>query len=70
VTRRQLLHLGLVTAALAAGAGLVAAGPVARRLLAAGHRSMHAPADLLARIRRRTRPLDPTTFHQPHDLAG
>jgi len=29
-----------------------------------------APADLLARIRHRTRPLDPAALDRPHDLQG
>jgi hypothetical protein len=46
------------------------ATPMASGLRRAAGRGLRAPADLLARIRRRTRPLDPDALTEHHDLAG
>ena len=46
------------------------AAPVASGLRSAASRGLRTPADLLARIRRRTRPLDPDALTEHHDLAG
>ncbi len=68
--RRDLLRLGLTAGLLAGAAAFAVAAPLADGLREVGRRGMRAPADLLARIRRRTRPLDMDSVYQPHDLAG
>jgi len=44
--------------------------PLGSRLRSAAARARRAPADLLWRIRRRTRPLDERSLDEEHDLAG
>lgn len=66
-TRRDLLRLGTgFAAALLTGIALPVAHGVGRGL----RRSLRAPADLMARIRHRTRPFDPASLDKPHELAG
>ena len=50
-------------------AALAAVSALGRRTLALARRP-RVPRDVLARIRRRTRPLDPRRVEGPHDLAG
>lgn len=57
-------------AAVAVGALLAAVAPAAEVLRVAAGQRLRAPADLLARLRRKTKPLDPADLHGPHDLAG
>jgi len=69
--RRELLRL--LGAALALGGALLpsaAARAAFGRLREAARRSLRAPSDLLARMRRRTRPLDEQQLGEGHDLAG
>lgn len=69
--RRELLRL--LGAALALGGALLpsaAARAALWRLREAARGSLRAPADLLARVRRRTRPLDEHQLGEGHDLAG
>jgi hypothetical protein len=46
------------------------AAPLGTRLRTAAARTRRAPADLLSRIRRGTRPLDERSLDEEHDLAG
>ena len=69
MTRRYLLSLAATAGVLAAGA-LAGALPAVRALGYAAGRSLRAPSDLLARIRRRTRPLREEELDDPHGLAG
>lgn len=60
---------------LLAGSALVVAAvgglaPAMDTLGVAAARSLRAPADLLVRVRRRTRSLHEDDLYQPHDLAG
>ena len=67
--RRDLLKstvaAGVVAAATVTGAASTAAAWVGRRA-----RTLRMPANLLARMRRRTRPLRDEDIDLPHDLAG
>ena len=63
---RAVARGGAVVLAVAAGVAV----PAARSLWVAAGEKVRAPADLLARLRRNTRPLDPAELHEPHDLAG
>jgi hypothetical protein len=68
--RRELLRM-LGSAGALSGAWLLGvATPVGSRLRTAAFRTWRAPADLLWRIRRRTRPLDERRLDEEHDLAG
>ncbi len=69
MTRRNLLTLAASASLLAAGA-LAGAFPAVRAFGRAAGRSLRAPSDLLARVRRRTRPLREEDLHNPHELAG
>jgi len=68
--RRELLQMMAGTFAL--GGALLPGLPaqILVRLRSAARRSLRAPSDLLARIRRRTQPLDEDRLDQEHDLAG
>ncbi len=68
--RRELLRTLASTGLLvgATVAGWTAPALAGMRTLA--RRSARVPADLLARIHRRTRPLDPDSLEKEHDLAG
>ena len=69
--RRELLRL--IAAVLALGGALLpgaAARAALRRLGEAARSSLRVPSDLLARVRRRTRPLDEQELGEAHDLAG
>ena len=68
--RREALRVIVAAGALGCAALLGWAAPVASGLRSAATRGLRAPADLLARIRRRTRPLDPDELTEDHDLAG
>ncbi len=68
--RRELLRLGITGGLMVGAAMLGLAAPLSDGLRAVGRRGMRAPADLLARIRRRTRPLDVDRLHEANDLAG
>ncbi|MFC1609638.1 hypothetical protein ACFL6C_01645 [Myxococcota bacterium] len=61
--RRDLIRM------LAAAAGAALFG-IATPAVAAAHRLRRAPRDIVARIRRHTRQVDPSSLHTPHDLAG
>ncbi len=50
-------------------AALAAVPALGRQVLALARRP-RVPRDVVARIRRRTRPLDPRRVEGPHDLAG
>lgn len=69
--RRELLRM--IGGTLALGGALLpslAARAAVRRLGEAARRSLRAPSDLLARVRRRTRALDEHELDEGHDLAG
>jgi hypothetical protein len=69
MTRRNLLSLAAKAGVLAAGA-YAGAVPALRAVGYAAGRSLRAPSDLLARMRRSTRPLRERGLNDPHDLAG
>ncbi len=68
--RRDLLKAISAGGALLAAAVLGGSVPVVACLHEAAGRAARVPHDILARIRRRTRPLDPTRLDTDHDLAG
>jgi hypothetical protein len=70
VKRREALRAIVAAGALGCATLLGWAAPVASGLRSAATRGLRAPADLLARIRRRTRPLDSDSLTEHHDLAG
>jgi hypothetical protein len=70
VKRREALRVIVSAGALGCATLLGWAAPVASGLRSAAGRGLRAPADLLARIRRRTRPLDSDALTEHHDLAG
>ncbi len=68
--RRELLRM-LGSAGAFSGAWLLGlTTPLAAKLRTAARRTVRVPADLLWRIRRRTRPLDERCLDEEHDLAG
>lgn len=68
--RRELLRM-LSSAGALSGAWLLGlTAPLGVRLRTAADRTLRVPADLLGRIRRRTRPLDERRLEEEHDLAG
>jgi len=69
--RRELLRLlGAVLALGGTSLPSAAARAALRRLREAARSSLRAPADLLARVRARTRPLDEHQLGEGRDLAG
>lgn len=69
VKRRELLRM-IGGAGAFWGAALLGLAPLGARLGAATRGALRAPADLLTRIRRRTRPLDERALGEGRDLAG
>jgi hypothetical protein len=68
--RRRFLRVLASGGVVLAAATLGLAAPAAKRLRSAAERGLRAPADLLARLRRKTKPLHHDDLYRPHDLAG
>lgn len=68
--RRELLRMIGGTFALGGALLPSLAARAAARLRDAARRSLRAPSDLLARVRRRTRALDERQLDEGRDLAG
>lgn len=70
MTRRRLFKIALATAVALAGSGSGLAVETVRVTLGGVRARVRVPRDLLVKIQRRTRPLDPTELTKTHDLAG